>query len=93
MMMTWLPSYGSSAIMAKTPATTTIASGANFRMDGIQGAVLSVKLKHLGQWNLRRQANAKLYDELLADSPVQTPVIDTANKSVYHQYTSSRAPT
>ena len=61
--------------------------GGNFRMDGIQGAVLSVKLKHLPQWNQQRQANAKLYDELLADSPVQTPVIDTANKSVYHQYT------
>jgi dTDP-4-amino-4,6-dideoxygalactose transaminase len=33
----------------------------NERMDGIQGAVLSVKLKHLDEWNERRRENAELY--------------------------------
>lgn len=61
--------------------------GGNFRMDGIQGAVLSVKLKRLAQWNEKRRINAALYNELLADSPVQTPVIEKANCPVYHQYT------
>jgi len=34
-------------------------------MDGIQGAVLSVKLKHLSAWNEGRRRNAAIYDELL----------------------------
>ncbi len=61
--------------------------GGNFRMDGIQGAVLSVKLRYLDNWTRRRRENAKRYDELLNDSPVQTPQIDTDNVSIYHQYT------
>ena len=39
--------------------------GWNARMDGIQGAVLSVKLKHLPAWNEGRRRNAALYGELL----------------------------
>lgn len=35
--------------------------GFNWRMDGFQGAVLSVKLKHLDAWNDRRRAIAKKY--------------------------------
>ncbi len=40
--------------------------GWNARMDGIQGAVLSVKLKYLPAWNEARRRNAALYGELLA---------------------------
>src|SRR5438270_5084268 len=40
--------------------------GWNGRMDGIQAAVLRVKLKHLALGNERRRAHARLYDELLA---------------------------
>jgi dTDP-4-amino-4,6-dideoxygalactose transaminase len=61
--------------------------GGNFRLDGIQGAVLSVKLRHLEQWNQRRQDHAALYDRLLANAPVRTPWIEPHNRSVYHQYT------
>lgn len=61
--------------------------GGNFRLDGIQGAVLNVKLKYLDDWNEKRRQNAALYDSLLADSPVGSPKIDTANVSIYHQYT------
>ena len=61
--------------------------GGNFRLDGIQGAVLGVKLKYLDRWNDRRRQNAALYDSLFADSPVKTPKIDTDNVSIYHQYT------
>jgi dTDP-4-amino-4,6-dideoxygalactose transaminase len=42
--------------------------GWNARMDGIQGAVLNVKLKHLPAWNEARRKNAGRYDELLIDS-------------------------
>ncbi len=40
--------------------------GRNDRMDGIQGAILSVKLKHLDLWNDKRRAHAKLYHSLLS---------------------------
>lgn len=61
--------------------------GWNARMDGFQGAVLSVKLKHLPAWNDARKRNARLYDELLADADdVITPVeVDRAGH-VYHVY-------
>jgi dTDP-4-amino-4,6-dideoxygalactose transaminase len=36
-------------------------------MDGIQGAILDVKLKHLPRWNAARRTNAALYTSLLAD--------------------------
>ena len=61
--------------------------GGNFRLDGIQGAVLNVKLQYLERWNERRRQNAVLYDHLLAGSPVKTPKIDTNNVCIYHQYT------
>ena len=61
--------------------------GGNFRLDGIQGAVLNVKLKYLDDWNEKRRQNAALYDSLFVDSPVGTPAIDSGNVSIYHQYT------
>ena len=61
--------------------------GWNARMDGFQGAVLSVKLKHLPAWNEARRKNAKLYNELLADlDKVKTPVEADYAKHVYHIY-------
>ena len=42
--------------------------GWNSRMDGIQGAVLDVKLKHIQSWNENRRRAAKQYDENLSAS-------------------------
>lgn len=61
--------------------------GGNFRLDSIQAAVLSVKLKYLDKWNEKRRQNAALYNNIFADSPVKTPKIDLNNVSIYHQYT------
>jgi len=61
--------------------------GGNFRLDGIQGTVLNVKLRYLDEWNEKRRRNAALYDSLFADSPVGTPKIGNGNVSIYHQYT------
>jgi dTDP-4-amino-4,6-dideoxygalactose transaminase len=61
--------------------------GWNGRMDGIQGAVLSVKLKHLMVWNEARRKNAQRYDELLADAEgVIVPKQADYAKHVYHIY-------
>lgn len=61
--------------------------GWNARMDGIQGAVLKVKLKYLEGWNESRRRNARLYDELLADADgVKLPREASYAKHIYHIY-------
>jgi dTDP-4-amino-4,6-dideoxygalactose transaminase len=61
--------------------------GWNARMDGFQGAILSVKLKHLAEWNDARRRNAKLYNELFGRiDGVVAPQESPDNKHVYHIY-------
>jgi len=60
--------------------------GGNFRLDTMKAAVLLVKLENLERFQTARRRNAARYDELLADTPVQTPVVRPHNTSVYHQY-------
>jgi dTDP-4-amino-4,6-dideoxygalactose transaminase len=61
--------------------------GGNFRLHGLQGAVLSVKLPHLDTWNQGRRRNAAFYDQALADLPVATPAVRPHNGMIYNQYT------
>jgi dTDP-4-amino-4,6-dideoxygalactose transaminase len=60
--------------------------GYNHRMDGIQGAILSAKLKHLAKWNDRRRAIANRYDGALQQRGFKTikPAADAT--PVYHLY-------
>jgi dTDP-4-amino-4,6-dideoxygalactose transaminase len=61
--------------------------GWNARMDGIQGAILTVKLKHIDLWNERRRENARKYAELLVGFPdIVTPLEARGNRHVYHVY-------
>ena len=60
--------------------------GYNARMEGIQGAVLGVKLKHLDRWNEARRRVAGWYDGLLKGSPVTTPSSEPGITEVYHLY-------
>jgi dTDP-4-amino-4,6-dideoxygalactose transaminase len=61
--------------------------GFNYRMDGIQGAVLRIKLRRLERWTEARRAHAARYDEVLASSGVSTPVEMPWARHVYHAYT------
>ncbi len=60
--------------------------GRNSRMDGIQAAVLSVKLKHLDQWLEARRANAALYNKLLAETGIPLPHAPEYSRHTYHLY-------
>jgi dTDP-4-amino-4,6-dideoxygalactose transaminase len=63
-----------------------VLKGYNYRMEGIQGAVLRVKLRHLDAWTEARRAAAARYDELLVDSGVETPPPASDARHVYHIY-------
>jgi len=64
-----------------------IKVGWNARMDGIQGAVLSVKLKQLDLSNVRRHAHALLYDQLLGGTEeIITPYEAPHNRHIFHVY-------
>ena len=60
--------------------------GYNARMEGIPGAVLGVKLKHLDDWNAERNRVARKYDELLKGLPLTRPNSDPNYEQVYHLY-------
>ncbi len=71
-----------------------VLKGYNFRMEGIQGAILRVKLRHLEKWTEARRAAAKRYDQLLVGSGVELPKQMNYARHVYHIYairTTSRA--
>jgi len=61
--------------------------GINSRLDGLQAAVLSVKLAHLSGWTLRRRQVAALYDQRLDGTVgVTTPTVGAEREHVYHLY-------
>lgn len=61
--------------------------GFNYRMEGLQGAILRVKLRHLEAWTEARRAIAAAYTGLLKDSGVVTPLAQPHVRHVYHAYT------
>ena len=61
--------------------------GHNYRMEGIQGAVLGVKLKRLNEWTEGRRKAASVYRELLKDiEQIQIPIEMPNVKHVYHLF-------
>lgn len=62
--------------------------GYNGRLDAIQAGILSVKLKHLGDWTEKRQAAARRYKELFGPKPegIILPFEPEWSKAVYHLY-------
>jgi dTDP-4-amino-4,6-dideoxygalactose transaminase len=64
-------------------------TGGNFRLDAIQAAIVSIKLKYLDTWTKARQENARKYRELFANSGlaglVRLPV-EKENRHIYNQF-------
>lgn len=61
--------------------------GWNGRLDGIQGAILSIKLKHIEKWTEARRAHARAYNEAFANlHGVLTPKEAAFARHVYHLY-------
>jgi dTDP-4-amino-4,6-dideoxygalactose transaminase len=63
-----------------------IFPGLNMRMEGIQGGILSVKLKYLDRWNDQRRQAASAYDKALADTDIEVPTEMDYGRHVYHLY-------
>jgi len=64
-----------------------VLRGYNYRMEGLQGAILRVKLRHLEEWTAARRKVAGKYDRLLANCGVELPVAMPWARHVYHLYT------
>ncbi|MEQ1545108.1 DegT/DnrJ/EryC1/StrS family aminotransferase [Methyloglobulus sp.] len=63
-----------------------VLKGYNFRLEGIQGAVLRVKLKYLEEWTEARRTAAGHYNQLLANTGILTPKEMSYARHVYHVY-------
>src|SRR5580658_342540 len=61
--------------------------GYNGRLDSLQAGILSVKLRHLAEWNRKRQEAAARYDKMLASlDGVGAPFQPAWSRPVYHLY-------
>lgn len=63
-----------------------VLKGYNYRMEGFQGAILDVKLRHLEDWLEARRLHAARYNELLTGSEFETPTEMPYSRHVYHIY-------
>jgi len=64
-----------------------LMEGINSRMDGLQAAVLNIKLPKMDEWTDKRTKAAQYYDDLLQSIPsITLPIEKSGNKHVYHLY-------
>jgi dTDP-4-amino-4,6-dideoxygalactose transaminase len=63
-----------------------VLKGFNYRMEGMQGSILRVKLRHLDAWTEARRTHAVEYRRLLHDSGVEIPAEAPYARHVYHVY-------
>ena len=62
--------------------------GINSRLDGLQAAILSVKLPHLFDWTASRQRIAGAYTDLLEETPsLRLPIVRSQCEHVWHLFT------
>jgi dTDP-4-amino-4,6-dideoxygalactose transaminase len=65
---------------------THATAGVNSRLDGIQAAILRVKLRHLDRWNAARRRHAARYSDILRGSGVRLPVVHPDAEAVWHLF-------
>ena len=64
-----------------------VMEGINSRLDGLQAAILNVKLNHIENWTKLRQQHGAHYDQILADvSGITLPKVRPECEHVYHLY-------
>ena len=63
-----------------------VVPGYNYRMDGIQGAILNVKMNYIEKWTEARRSVAAHYDRLLGKQRCKIPVPAPHSRHVYHVY-------
>jgi dTDP-4-amino-4,6-dideoxygalactose transaminase len=63
-----------------------VLKGFNYRMEGLQGAILRVKLRHLPEWTRARRQHAEAYHARLRDSGLVLPIEASYARHVYHVY-------
>jgi dTDP-4-amino-4,6-dideoxygalactose transaminase len=63
-----------------------VMKGFNYRMEGLQGAILRVKLRHLPAWTEARRYHAEAYNDRLRHSGLGLPVEASYARHVYHVY-------
>jgi len=63
-----------------------LLKGFNYRMEGVQGAILRVKLRYLERWTEARRAHAQCYTKVLSNSGITLPTELPGNRHVYHIY-------
>lgn len=63
-----------------------VIHGYNYRMEGLQGAVLNVKMNHIETWTEARRTVASQYDQLLIPVSIQRPAPPSWCRHVYHVY-------
>ncbi len=63
--------------------------GGNFRLDALQAAIVSIKLKHLDRWTKARQDNAAVYRDLFSEAGLDGKIIlpvEKENRHIYNQF-------
>ena len=60
--------------------------GRNSRLDSLQAAILSAKLRHLEDWTEARRRHADLYRQQLAETGIQVPIAPGYSRHVYHLF-------
>jgi dTDP-4-amino-4,6-dideoxygalactose transaminase len=63
-----------------------VLKGYNYRLEGIQGAILRIKLRRLEEWTEARRRHAAAYDRLLAGTGLGLPAALPDRRHVYHLY-------
>ncbi|MEA2975596.1 MAG: hypothetical protein QOF19_1116 [Alphaproteobacteria bacterium] len=63
-----------------------VMAGFNYRMDGIQGAVLKIKMDYIEGWTEARRAHARSYCTQLTDLDIDLPAPEGEDRHVWHVY-------